>query len=316
VAQPSSNPDAVHIAGEIIIPVPGFWDNIDVILEFETGAPVAYLHTTAGGNFSFPVSQPGRYFVVIDLAGFEKVRERVDVVIGVPMLPVRIFMVPEGAKEAAAELRRKYPKKAVDEYDKAQDELKKGDLPKVVQRLTAALKEAPTFYDAQLMLGTVSYKMRKMPEAAVAYGKARELNPKALLPMVNLGQLYIESADSGGGGDAAATAKVYQAAYDLLSEAVKVDSSSATAVFLLGVSSYRLNRNDEAESNLKRALELNKRMGQAHVMLANLFIRKQEWQKALDNLDAYLKDNSAAPDAKAIQDTRAKVAERVKATAK
>jgi Flp pilus assembly protein TadD len=316
VGQTDATGAAFTISGQIVVAVPGVWDNIEVILEDETGIPSVYTHTAGTGNFSFSVTRPGRYFVVIDLNGFEKVRERVDVVVGELMLPLKIFMVPEGAKDAAAELRRKYSRKGVEEYEKAQDEIKKGDLQKAAQRLIAALKEAPTFFEAQLLLGTVYYRLRQMPEAEAAYRKAKDLDPKAPIPLMNLGQLYIETADAGAGRDAAAAAKVYQAAFDNLSEAVKLDSTSANAVFLLGFASYRLNRNDEAEANLKKALELNKRLGQAQVMLANVYLRKQNWQKALETLDAYLKDNPKATDAAAIQGTRNQVAERVKASAK
>ena len=39
----------------------------------------------------------------------------------------------------------------------------------------------------------------------------------------------------------------------------------------------------------------------------------KEYHKALESLDNYLKDNANAPDAKIIQETRTKVAERVNA---
>jgi lipopolysaccharide biosynthesis regulator YciM len=134
--------------------------------------------------------------------------------------------------------------------------------------------------------------------------------------MLNLGQLYIETAQASAERDPAAAAKVFNAAYDLLSQAVKADAKSSTAAFLLGIASYRSNRNDEAETNLKRALELDKRNGQAQVMLANVYIRKKNWEGALASLDAYLKDHAKAPDVRPIQETRAKIADMMKTPAK
>jgi Tfp pilus assembly protein PilF len=304
------------INGQIIVPVPGFWDYIEVVLEYETGIPVAYAHTDSSGNYTFNNLQPGRYFVLVELSGFDKVRERIDLTPGELMPPLRIYLVPDGEKAASAEMRRKYPKKAVDEYEKGQDELRKGDLAKSLQRLNNAIKEAPMFFEAHLLLGTVNYKLKKMVDAETSYQKARELDPKSTQAMLNLGQLYIETAQASAERDPAAAAKVFNAAYDLLSQAVKADAKSSTAAFLLGIASYRSNRNDEAETNLKRALELDKRNGQAQVMLANVYIRKKNWEGALASLDAYLKDHAKAPDVRPIQETRAKIADMMKTPAK
>jgi hypothetical protein len=67
------------ISGKIIVPVNGFWDRIEVILEYETGIPVSITNTDASGAYAFYNLQNGRYFVIVELDGFEKVRERVDV---------------------------------------------------------------------------------------------------------------------------------------------------------------------------------------------------------------------------------------------
>ncbi|HEX4998141.1 MAG TPA: tetratricopeptide repeat protein [Terriglobia bacterium] len=327
VAGPDNGTGGGAISGQIIVPVPGFWDYIEVILEYETGVPV-YTHTDTTGNFAFSNLLPGRYYVVVDLVGFEKVRERYDVIPGDNLSPARIYLVPDGEKAAESDLRQKYSRKAVDEYEKGQGEVRKGDMAKAAQRLSSAVKESPTFFEAQLLLGTVYYKLKKMADAETAYRKALELDPLSTRAMMNLGQLYIENADasmarSAASGpnanaaqDAAATQKVFDAAHDLLAQAARLEPGSATAAFLLGVASYKSNRNDEAENSLKRALLLDQRMGQAQVMLANVYIRKQNWTGALDTLDAYLKAHGSAPDAKPIQQTRDKIAELVKGGAK
>jgi hypothetical protein len=47
-------------------------------------------------------------------------------------------------------------------------------------------------------------------------------------------------------------------------------------------------------------------------MLANLYMKQQKWHDALENLDAYLVENPKAADRAQIQDTRSKVAQRIK----
>jgi Flp pilus assembly protein TadD len=308
------------VSGRIIVPVSGYWDRIEVILEYETGVPVSITNTDVAGNYAFYDLQPGRYFVLIELEGFEKVRERVDVITAV-LPPVKpIFLNPINKPQTGAagvvnvDLRRKYSKKAVDEYDKAREELVNGDLQKTAQRLTAAVKEAPTFFEAHSLLGTVYHRMRRYPDAEVAYRKAHELEPQAVLPVINLGTLYLENAEAE--RDANAAAKLHSAAYNVLLQATKLDTRSAMAEFLLGAACFRSSRIEEAETHLKRALELNARLGQAQVMLANVYIRQQNWENALQSLSAYLRDHEDAVDARQVSETRAKVAERVNAARK
>jgi tetratricopeptide (TPR) repeat protein len=318
VSQPSTNGSGPAISGKVIVPVAGFWDRVEVILEYETGVPVGYTNTDGGGYYAFYNLKPGRYFVLVELDGFEKVRERVDVVTnGVP--PVQpIFLNPVATKDSSGvgivdvELRRKYPKKAVDEYEKARADMAGGDLQKSAQRLTTALKEAPGFFEARSLLGTVYHKLRRYTDAELEYRKAHELNPQAVLPLLNLGTLYIESAER----DPAAAETLFKSAYEALTKATKLDARSATALFLLGAVSFKTSRTEEAETHLKRALEINSRLGQAQIMLANVYLRQQKWEAALQTLDAYLRDHEDAEDAKQIKETRSKVAERVNASRK
>lgn len=240
VPDPSKGPS---VSGRVIVPVAGFWDRIEVILEYETGAPVSVTNTDGTGNFAFYNLKPGRYFILIELDGFEKVRERADVENGVLPLKHAIFLNPENAKASTpagvvnVDLRRRYSKKAVDEYEKAREDLADGDLQKAVQRLTAALKEAPNFFEARSMLGTVYHRLRRYPDAELEYRKAHELDPKAVLPLINLGTLYIENADAE--RDPAAVEKLHKGAYEALDKAVKLDARSATALFLLGAVCYK-----------------------------------------------------------------------------
>jgi Flp pilus assembly protein TadD len=301
------------IYGHVIVNVQILYERIEIFLEYETGRTI-YTHVAPSQPYVFYDLAAGTYYMIIEVPGFEKIRERIDVR-GDPLtIPKPIFLVPEGSSSASSgaapvnvDFRRKYSRKAAEEFEKGQDELAKGDLKKAAERLAAAVKEAPTFFEAQNLLGTVYYKLQRLPEAESAYRKAREIDPKSPLPSINLGMLLIEAADAGADKDPAAAARVYNGAREVLSDAVELDPESAMATFLLGVSCYRLSLYDEAEAHLKRAVELNGRMGQARIMLANGHIRKQEWDAALEHLDAYLEANPRAPDADRIRDTQSKV---------
>ena len=84
------------------------------------------------------------------------------------------------------------------------------------------------------------------------------------------------------------------------------------AYYFLGTAYYRSSFYEEAESNLKRSLEMDPHLGMGRLMLANLYIKQQRWANALEHLDAYLSENPKAADLAQIQDTRSKVAQRIK----
>ena len=81
---------------------------------------------------------------------------------------------------------------------------------------------------------------------------------------------------------------------------------------VVSVSSVRLGRieviPEKSGTFFMRTIE---RWGLAHLMLANVYMKQQDWNKAVQQFDAYLKDNPNAADRDQIKDTRAKIASRI-----
>jgi len=95
-----------------------------------------------------------------------------------------------------------------------------------------------------------------------------------------------------------------------LNQAIKVQPDSAKAYYFLGTTYYTGGQLQKAEEHLMHALQLEKGMGTAELVLANVYMKQQKWEKALEYLDLYLKENPRAADRDQIQQTRAKVAAR------
>ena len=210
------------------------------------------------------------------------------------------------------ELTRKFSKKAVEEYEKAQEEHRKGNPARAAERLQNALKISPDFYYAHNYLGQMYEKLKRPGDAEREFKIARDQNPRFFEPLVNLGRLYVQEVESRVGEGAATIGPTLDQARDVLQEAVKLQPNSATAHYLLGVVHYRSSRDEEAEPILKRALEIGDR-GPARLVLANLYIRQHKWESALEHLDAYLKANPKSPDRPQIEGIRARVVQNMKA---
>src|SRR5262245_26560266 len=166
-AQPGATTGGIR--GKIVVPEVGFGERIEVLIERvgEEGQVFQVLYTDSLGNYFINGLPLGSYNLVVKLDGYKTFRERVDM--GNPNSGANIptFNVilsknePQRAKSESkdipdvvdiAELRRTFPKKAVEAYEKAQEEDRKGNLARAVERLQEAVRLAPDFYSAHTFL--------------------------------------------------------------------------------------------------------------------------------------------------------------------
>jgi tetratricopeptide (TPR) repeat protein len=292
-------------------------EGIEVGLERSEMQILSTTFSDSVGNFEFRNLTPGNYYIAIKLSGYEDFRQLVPYTPG-NSGPVSVFLSKEPFKVVSVhresstvdvtELNRNYPKRALDEYEAAQEDLRKGNNAKAVERLETAIELAPDFYSAHNSLGVAYQKLQRYRDAEKEFNQARELNARSVDPLANLGSLYIQEAE-----DPKVTntrrlrGRILDQALDVLEAAIKLNPRSGISFYLLGVANYKSAFYEEAETNLKRALDIDRRMGEAHLMLANLYMRQKKWEGVLENLDAYLAENPQAPDRAQIQEARTKV---------
>jgi tetratricopeptide (TPR) repeat protein len=140
----------------------------------------------------------------------------------------------------------------------------------------------------------MAYQAQALYRAAESeYRIAHKLNPDAPGPWLGLASNYLEEVEAGAETVVAAT--FVSAALEAASEAIRLDPGVAFAHYLLGVAYYRSALPDKAEASLTRALELDSTLAAAHLALVNVYIRIQDWDRALAHIDRYIKDNPRAP---------------------
>jgi len=319
-AQPGAKTGGIR--GKIVVPAVGWGERIELLIERqgEVGQVFAVTYTDSLGSYYVDGLPLGSYVLVVKLDGYNEVRERVDLGnpeygANVPTINIILDRKPPDSEENpsrrndpnvvdASELRKSYPKKAVEEYEKAQEDARKGSTARALERLRTAVKLAPDFYPARHLLGVVFEQMKRPAEAENEYRLARELNPRFAPPRVSLGRLYLEQAEAREKSET--SEKLLQQAIEVLEEAVKLQGS-ATAHYLLGAAYYKTRRDADAEANLKRSLDLNDGAGPARLVLANVYIRQEQWSAALEHLNAYLKANPNSPDRRQIEEIRDRI---------
>jgi superkiller protein 3 len=316
------------IRGKIIVPNVRDGDQrIEVRLERSALQVIQTTYTDASGNFEFRNLAQGAYYVAVNVEGYEPVHQLVEVfssfgnalltiMLNKPAIEFRERPTGLDADDPnvvdVGQMKENFPRKAIQNYEKALEEKNKGRIPNAVKLLEEAIQLAPTFLRAHNNLGILYQSLKRFNDAEREFKRSHELNAKTELPLVNLGSLYIEQSALEK-ADRSAKGRLLDQALDSLEAAVKLNPRSAAAHFLLGQANYQSDFFEEAEAAFIKARELDPNLRAAPLMLANVYMRQRKWQEVVDTLDAYLKNNPKASDRASVEETRARIAKTLEA---
>jgi tetratricopeptide (TPR) repeat protein len=177
------------------------------------------------------------------------------------------------------------PRRARAYYDEALKLANAGEIRTAIERLKLAVKEYPSFMDAYNEMGVQHMRLNELEEGLEAIQEALKIKPDGFEPNLNHGIVLFRL------GRYADAERVFRGA-------IKAKEQSALAHYYLGRCLLDLEKYEDAESELRLALKFGGReMNEAHRMLAKTFIAKGEDQRAIDELNIYLKLVPNAPDA-------------------
>ena len=304
--------------GRLVVPDPHFdYPAIEVRLlndDFD-GRTIAYTYTEGTGSYAFKGLAEGTYFVAVHFDGFQDVIQRVDMTarVGFNLHGVNILLKPIVPEPNVSSALTRENKQAIDAYGKAINERAKGRFEAAAKLLETAVRLVPEYPDAHLELGEVYLELHRRIDAEKEFRTAHDLSPESLRALLDLGRLYLEEADVqlATGASQNSIRPLLARSRELLAEAVIRDPNSAMAGYLLGTVYFRSASYDNAESELKRALALDKGMAPARIMLANVYVVQQKWQNALDTLDKFIVENPSSPYVKEARSIRSNVARRL-----
>lgn len=291
-------------------------ENIYVELRNEVGSPVGQTKTDSSGRYSFSGMPAGRYVVKVLPLGTKFTEQTQEVYVTNLSRSSSDFVyadfyltyekrasTPEIEKTPGVIFVQDIPKPAKKLFEEGVDELKKFQ-EKGLDKLEAAIKVFPEYFDALSLLGQ-EYVTRGSYEKAYPYLlRAIDVNPRSSISFYRLAYAFYQL-------------KQYPAALEAAKAAVILVPNSIDALQLYGTI-LRINGNyADAEKALLKAGSLAKgKNSEIHFQLALLYNRLKRNQDAIDELEIYLKLVPNSPDKSKIQELIVKLKSSSKQTQK
>jgi outer membrane protein assembly factor BamD (BamD/ComL family) len=206
------------------------------------------------------------------------------------------------------------PKDARKAYEKGLDAEAKGQLGNARQYFEKAVEIYPRFVNAWFQLGAVLQNLGQKESARTAYTQATTIDSKFLPPYLSLASMAYEAKD-------------WTQVLNLTDHVVELDPLKyggvtgyildldtldyAEAFFYNSAANYKLNNIEAAEKSALKAerLDVRPRFPQLHLLLAEIFVQKNNYATAISETKTYLE---LAPHAKDADRVRERLAQLVK----
>jgi len=247
-------------------------------------------------NCDLRVSASGFRSSVVNLLDVDNFGSNVDV----GVIVVRRATKVEGTTISATPY--KAPTDARKAYEKGLDAERKGKLADAQKYFDTAVQLYPSFTNAWFQLGRVFQKEKQNDAAREAYTHATTIDTKYLPPYLFLAEMAFESANWTEvlkfTGHLLDLDPLNQGQAEVTTYVVDLDPLNyAEAYFYNAMANYNLNKIEAAEKSALKAehFDLRTRFPQLHLLLAEIFARKNKYDLAIAELQTYL---ALAPQAK------------------
>lgn len=264
-------------------------------LRLFTGEVVAMGFTRSNGEFEFQGLRNGIYYLIVEYAGFDPVREHIEIQnFSRPGVMLFLKKVADARKPAMGPSVSSHvlslSQKAQDAYQKGLERMyDKNDAQGSLPFFERAVAEAPSCYEAYYEIGVAHAHLGQTDEAVSAFKKSEEVSQgKYARALIGLAAVLSNNSK-------------YAEAEPSARKAVELDATQWEALFELARAQAGLNRWAEAEKNARSTLQYNSSAGSVYLLLANVHIHKPDYPALIDDLEAYLKlepDGASAPQAR------------------
>jgi Flp pilus assembly protein TadD len=181
------------------------------------------------------------------------------------------------------------PRGARKEFDKAEKDVRGNHLQSATQHLEKAVAQYDKFAAAWTELGRIYANGHQMEKARQAFSKAIAADPQYIPPYIGLAGLQLQNQQ-------------YESAIDTAGKALTLDPGIGLATYIQALGYFKLNRVDDAEKSAQEVeKEPHQNIPQLRVLLARIYVQKQDYSDALNEMRAYLKESPEGPFAQEVK---------------
>ena len=281
--------------------------NVTVTLQNHAGAQVDQDITKTDGRYRFAGVTAGTYYISVKPAepGLQQLLQKIELInTGVNVTNFSKERFDFSLNRAASErpsvvgtvFPQAVPPDAEKEYLSAVTSISKGEREAAIPKLNRAIKIFPTYFLALQQLGLVYIDTEKDRLAIEPLTKSLEINARSALSHLGLGMAYVNLDQP-------------KEAIEQLNEALALDRRDFRVYLYLGMALMNTGKLDEAEKWLKEAYSIGgpNQARTTHLYLASIYSTRKEYQKAIAELETYLRENPKAPNASKIQEAITKM---------
>jgi tetratricopeptide (TPR) repeat protein len=282
--------------------------NVTVTLQNHAGAQIDQDITKNDGRYRFAGVVAGTYYISVKAAepGLQQLLQKIELIntgLNVTNYSKERFdfslnrtAASERSPVVGTVFAQAVPPDAEKEYHSALTSISKGEREAAVAKLNSAIQLFPTYFLALQQLGLLYIDTEKDQQAIEPLKKSLEVNPRSAQSHLGLGMAYVNLDRP-------------KEAIKELNEALALDRREFRSHLYLGMALINTGKLDEAEKSLKEAYSIGgpNQARTAHLYLASIYSTRKEYQKAIDELETYLRENPKAPNAAQIQEAIAKM---------
>ena len=283
---PFSSTQPIQITGYLRYADGAPANEVVVRLDSFSGGYVMDVRTDRLGKFKFTNLRNQQYTVVIHHPGYRDIEREVNLVM-VPQENIQIALVPDHSEvgnkpppaPSRAVLDANVPPEARKEFEKAETILasqKKDKAGEALVHLQKALIAYPNFLEAQLKIGAVYMDQQQWDKAEQALKRALEINPQTVNAYVALGEVYFRQ-------------QKYSEAEKTLSDGLAIENRSWLGHYALGRVYYAKGDLSKAGRQIGLTIQLNDSFPDAHFFAANIYLRINNREFALEQFQDYLR---------------------------
>ena len=282
--------------------------NVTVTLQNHAGAQIDQDITKNDGRYRFAGVLAGTYYISVKAAepGLQQLLQKIELIntgISVTNYSKERFdfslnrtAASERPPEVGTVFAQAVPPDAEKEYLSAVTSISKGEREAAIVKLNRAIQLFPTYFVALQQLGVLYIDAEKDQRAIEPLKKSLEVNPRSAQSHLALGIAYVNLNQP-------------KEAIKELNEALALDRREFRSYLYLGMALIDTGKLDEAEKSLKEAYRIGgpNQARTAHLYLASIYSTRKEYQKAIAELETYLRENPKASNASRIQEAITKM---------